>query len=295
MNSGFFLIDKEEGVSSAFVVSRLKKKFNLKKVGHTGTLDPFATGLLICPVNSATRLSSFIVDSTKVYSGTILFGIKTDSDDITGNVISESKSINLTFEDLLKAKDTFLGNIKQVPPKLSAIKINGQRAYDKFRKNEDFEMQEREVQVSSFDILSFDGLEATFRITCSKGTYIRAISRDLGEKLGVPSCLKTLRREKTGKYDVKNAKSVKEISESDIIKWYEIFDDSQRLELESSDIKRLNIGDNIFLEKLAKSEGYKEKFKKYDILYYLGDKENELSGILIKKDNTWNFLVNRIF
>ena len=152
MNSGFFLIDKDEGVSSARVVSKLKKKFNFKKVGHTGTLDPFATGLLVCPINSATRLSNFVLDTKKVYSGIILLGKKTDSDDITGNVMSESSDFKFTFNDILKIRDSFLGKITQVPPKLSAIKIDGKRAYDKFRKNEDFEMKERAVEVFSFEI-----------------------------------------------------------------------------------------------------------------------------------------------
>ena len=185
---------------------------NVKKVRHTGTLDPFATGLLVCPINSATRLSNFVLDTKKVYSGIILLGKKTDSDDITGNVMSESNDFKFTFNDILKIRDSFLGKITQVPPKLSAIKIDGKRAYDKFRKNEDFEMKERAVEVFSFEILHLNDNEISFRICCSKGTYIRSIARDFGEKLGVPSCLKTLRREKTSIFDVKDSKLISEVN-----------------------------------------------------------------------------------
>ena len=294
MDSGFFLIDKEEGVSSAFVVSKLKKKFNLKRVGHTGTLDPFATGLLVCPINSATRLSSFIVDSTKVYSGTILLGKKTDSDDITGNVIKEQKDFSFAIDDLINVRDEFLGKITQVPPKLSAIKIDGKRAYDKFRKNEDFEMKEREVEVFDFEIGNFKDNEITFKIKCSKGTYIRAISRDFGAKLGVPSCLKTLRREATLNFNVSNAKKINDILANDLILWHQIFNDSQKLDLSENEIKKLNVGDNIFLEKLVKSECYKKQFLENDILYYISGNSEQKSGVLKKENSNWRFAVNGI-
>ena len=294
MNSGFFLIDKDEGVSSASVVSKLKKKFNFKKVGHTGTLDPFATGLLVCPINSATRLSNFVLDTKKVYSGIILLGKKTDSDDITGNVMSESSDFKFTFNDILKIRDSFLGKITQVPPKLSAIKIDGKRAYDKFRKNEDFEMKERAVEVFSFEILHLNDNEISFRICCSKGTYIRSIARDFGEKLGVPSCLKTLRREKTSIFDVKDSKLISEVNLEDMILWYKIFDNDQKLLLTDDEINKLNVGNDVFLNNLSISDSYKKKFQENDILYYASSLNEQKSGVLKKVNGIWTFAVNGI-
>lgn len=294
MNSGFFLIDKDEGVSSASVVSKLKKKFNFKKVGHTGTLDPFATGLLVCPINSATRLSNFVLDTKKVYSGIILLGKKTDSDDITGNVMSESNDFKFTFNDILKIRDSFLGKITQVPPKLSAIKIDGKRAYDKFRKNEDFEMKERAVEVFSFEILHLNDNEISFRICCSKGTYIRSIARDFGEKLGVPSCLKTLRREKTSIFDVKDSKLISEVNLEDMILWYKIFDNDQKLLLTDDEINKLNVGNDVFLNNLSNSDSYKKKFQENDILYYTSSLNEQKSGVLKKVNGIWTFAVNGI-
>lgn len=294
MDSGFYLIDKEDGVSSAKVVSSLKKKFNLKKVGHSGTLDPFATGLLVCPCSMATRLASFIQDAKKTYSGVILLGIKTDSDDITGNIISKNDVISFDKERLLEIRNLFLGNITQIPPKLSAIKINGKRAYDKFRNNEDFEMKERKVTVNSFDILEINGCEVSFRIECSKGTYIRAIARDFGDKLGTFATLKTLRREVTGIFNVKNAKKIDEVLKEDMIPWYKIFSDDIKLLLSDSDIKRLNVGDNVLLEKLSKSSEYGNLFLENDMLYYYSSNDILKSGVLIKKDNKWQFAVNGI-
>lgn len=294
MNSGFFLIDKDEGVSSASVVSKLKKKFNFKKVGHTGTLDPFATGLLVCPINSATRLSNFVLDTKKVYSGIILLGKKTDSDDITGNVMSESSDFKFTFNDILKIRDSFLGKITQVPPKLSAIKIDGKRAYDKFRKNEDFEMKERAVEVFSFEILHLNDNEISFRICCSKGTYIRSIARDFGEKLGIPSCLKTLRREKTSIFDVKESKLISEVNLEDMILWYKIFDNNQKLLLTDDEINKLNVGNDVFLNNLSNSDSYKKKFQENDILYYTSSLNEQKSGVLKKVNGIWTFAVNGI-
>ena len=294
MNSGFFLIDKDEGVSSASVVSKLKKKFNFKKVGHTGTLDPFATGLLVCPINSATRLSNFVLETKKVYSGIILLGKKTDSDDITGNVMSESNDFKFTFNDILKIRDSFLGKITQVPPKLSAIKIDGKRAYDKFRKNEDFEMKERAVEVFSFEILHLNDNEISFRICCSKGTYIRSIARDFGEKLGVPSCLKTLRREKTSIFDVKDSKLISEVNLEDMILWYKIFDNDQKLLLTDDEINKLNVGNDVFLNNLSISDSYKKKFQENDILYYTSSLNEQKSGVLKKVNGIWTFAVNGI-
>ncbi|MGI6679976.1 MAG: tRNA pseudouridine(55) synthase TruB [Bdellovibrionota bacterium] len=294
MEAGFFLVDKEKGVSSASVVASLKKKFNLKKVGHTGTLDPFATGLLVCPFNGATRLSSFVQETKKIYSGIILLGTKTDSDDITGNIIERKEVESFSLEELLKVRDLFLGKITQVPPKLSAIKIDGKRAYDKFRHNEDFEMREREVFIESFDIVDFLREEIFFKIVCSKGTYIRALARDFGEKLNTPSTLKELKREALGGFNISDAKKVNNLEFSDMLSWERIFSADCRLYLDDASIERLNVGDSVFLNNLQGSKEYKDKFLSRTILYYKANKANQTSGVLIKKSGSWSFLVNGI-
>ena len=208
--------------------------------------------------------------------------------------MSESNDFKFTFNDILKIRDSFLGKITQVPPKLSAIKIDGKRAYDKFRKNEDFEMKERAVEVFSFEILHLNDNEISFRICCSKGTYIRSIARDFGEKLGVPSCLKTLRREKTSIFDVKDSKLISEVNLEDMILWYKIFDNNQKLLLADDEINKLNVGNDVFLNNLSISDSYKKKFQENDILYYTSSLNEQKSGVLKKVNGIWTFAVNGI-
>ncbi len=293
MKSGVFLVDKEAGITSAGVVSKLKKKFDIKKIGHLGTLDPFATGLLVCPINTATKIAPFLQEGTKIYSGTILFGIKTDSDDITGNILEKS-NVNLSKNEIENISKNFIGKISQVPPKLSAIKIDGKRAYDKFRNEENFEMKAREVNILSFNIISVRENEADFRIECSRGTYIRSIARDLSEALGTVGCLKTLRREASKPFYLKNAKSISNLTFHDLVFWEDLFCDKQKIIVSSYEALRLNIGDNIFLEKLLNLDAYQEKAKKSEMLVYISKDKNLKSGIIVKKDGVWKFAVNAI-
>ncbi len=293
MKSGFFLVDKEADISSAGVVSKLKKKFDIKKIGHMGTLDPFATGLLVCPINMATRLIPFFQDGNKIYSGTILLGTKTDSDDITGNILQES-NVRFSKDEIENISKKFLGNIVQIPPKISAIKINGKRAYDRFRSQEEFEMKSREVQIFSFVINNIFENEIAFQIECSKGTYIRSIARDLGEALGTVACLKTLRREASKPFYVKDAKTISEIKFEDLISWQELFLEDQKIMVSADEALRLNIGDNIFLQELLKSDSYKGKIEKNNLLVYIPEDKNLKSGILVKENDSWKFAVNAI-
>ncbi len=294
MKSGFFLLDKEEGISSFKAISNLRKKLNIKKIGHTGTLDPFATGLLVCTCNNATKLSNYILEGNKAYSGVILLNTETDTCDITGNIITKEEK-EFTKEDIIKVSKKFIGKISQTPPKFSAVKINGKRAYDLARKNIDFEIKEREVEVFKFDILGIEGDEISFYIECSKGTYIRSIARDFGKALGGVACLKALRRETVFPFFVKNAKKVDDISLDDLMRWDMIFDDNQKIYIESDEIaKRLNEGNNVFLEDFVKTSGFKNKFLTFDFLVYIPKNPAFCSGILAKNDGKWKFKINNL-
>lgn len=196
-SSGFLNINKPAGMTSHDVVAILRKKLGIKKIGHSGTLDPFATGVLTIGVNEATRLFEYI-PSDKIYIAEILFGIETDTDDITGSVVKK-ENVSLTLEQIIKSLNKFTGKIKQKPPIYSAININGKRAYDLARENKITldDMKERDSEVFSLQVLSFENV-LKLKIHCSSGTYIRSIARDLGRELETCATLQSLKRTQIG-------------------------------------------------------------------------------------------------
>jgi len=192
-------IDKPKGYSSAKVVAIVKRLTKAKKVGHGGTLDPFATGVLPIAVNRATKQSMAMMNCQKKYLATIKFGEFTDSDDETGNVIESSSnrvSVNIFIKNLAK----FIGDISQQPSKFSAIKINGERAYNLARQGKDFEMSLRQVNISSIKLLTYNHEECEIEIECSKGTYIRTLAKDICLANKICGHLKDLKRLKVGKF-----------------------------------------------------------------------------------------------
>jgi tRNA pseudouridine55 synthase len=204
MNSGVLLIDKPAGVTSAGVVARVKRVLGARKVGHAGTLDPDATGLLICLVNTATKIAPFAVEGLKEYSGIIRLGVRTTSDDLSGELIAESNEIP-AFDQILQAASTFLGVSQQVPPRVSAKKIQGRRAHDLERRGIDFQLQAREVRIDNLLVWSVTANQIGYRMVCTPGTYVRAVARDLGEKLGCGAAAETIRRERSGGLSVVDA------------------------------------------------------------------------------------------
>ena len=214
--SGVFLLNKRAGFSSAQAIALLKRRLGIKKIGHAGTLDPFATGLLVCLVNSATKLADSFQSGVKSYSGVVLLGITTDSDDITGAVLSESDSLP-TAEAVIACAKTFIGKFLQIPPRVSAIKVSGQRAYDLQRKGKEFELQARETEVysSSFEMLDAHNLK--FELCCAKGFYVRSFARDLGEKLGCGATLAVLQRDASLPFSLQQAKFVDQLEWQDLI------------------------------------------------------------------------------
>lgn len=217
METGVLLLDKPSGITSAKALERIKSRFKIKKMGHAGTLDPMATGLLICLVGKATKLASHFEGGRKVYSGTIRFGVTTDSDDITGVTTSESQEIP-SFEVIKDLCEKFLGSIQQTPPSVSAVKVNGRRAYSLVRDSGITPtLSSRSVEIFRFEVIPEDSRTIRFEIECSKGTYIRSIARDLGALAGCGACLHSLRRESSDPFSVAMAKGFDEITESDFV------------------------------------------------------------------------------
>jgi tRNA pseudouridine55 synthase len=207
------LIDKEKGKSSFNIVYRVRKTVNVKKVGHAGTLDPAATGLLIVCIGKMTKEIYKYQDLDKVYSGTIELGKKTPSMDAETEFTEQNDYSFVSNEMIEEARKTFLGEIKQIPPMYSALKQNGKRLYKLARKGVEVERKPREVTIYDFEITRVELPEIDFRIKCSKGTYVRVIANDFGEKLNCGGYLKSLRREAIGEFNVNDALTVDEFRE----------------------------------------------------------------------------------
>ena len=194
-NDGFLVIDKEKGCTSHDCVKQIRKLLNTKKVGHTGTLDPQVTGTLPIAIGSATRFIQYLPQS-KIYKGQIKLGIRTHTDDIQGKIIKQKDWPKITYDQLDQYLDYFRGKIKQIPPKVSSVHVNGERAYKKAFKNENFELVPREVKIDELKLINWDQIKGIIeiKIKCSAGTYIRAIARDLGKLLNSEGCLLELKR-----------------------------------------------------------------------------------------------------
>jgi tRNA pseudouridine55 synthase len=208
---GVLLVDKPGEHTSHDVVARLRGKLRMRKVGHAGTLDPMATGLLIILLGKATRVSQFLISLDKEYEGAVLLGTTTDSQDADGQVMETRPVPPLTREEVAAAMQGFLGDQYQTPPMFSAIKIGGVPLYKKARKGEDVEREPRFIRVMAWDLLGFATPRIEFRMRCSKGTYVRTLAHDLGAKLGCGAHLCALRRTATDRFNVKDALTMEEI------------------------------------------------------------------------------------
>ena len=214
---GLILVDKPEGITSFSAVNAIKRKAQEKRVGHTGTLDPMATGVLPILLGRATALSSLLLEGDKRYIAEIKLGLTTDTDDITGNVISE-KEVNITKIEAETALKGFLGEIEQTPPMYSAIKKDGVRLYKLAREGKTAEIPSRKITVYEVNIISELNDENIIKVEffVSKGTYIRSLARDLGEKLGCGATLYSLRRTATCGFDIDSCVSLDDLNEENI-------------------------------------------------------------------------------
>lgn len=211
---GLLLVDKKSGMTSHDVVERFRRRTKVKKAGHTGTLDPLATGLLVLCVGKATRLQAYLMGMEKTYEGTIQFGWATDSYDADGAAVGEPVEVNVEQVDFAPLIAKFLGEIEQMPPAFSAKKIQGVRAYDLARKGEPVVLTPKRVTVYEFEITAVKGSVAQFRVRSSAGTYMRSIAHDLGQAAGVPAHLKSLRRTAIGNFKVGDAIALDRINEA---------------------------------------------------------------------------------
>lgn len=208
--NGILVIKKEKDYTSRDVVNVLNKTLQTKKIGHTGTLDPIATGVLVVCVGKYTKLVSEITGYDKEYIAEIKLGIKTDTQDITGNII-ETKPFTVNKEQIKEVLSSFLGKNMQTVPLYSAVKINGKKLYEYARKQEKVELPQREIEIKSIELLSFDKDIITFKTTVSKGTYIRSLIEDICKKLGVIGTMNNLKRTKQGPFLIENAYTLEEI------------------------------------------------------------------------------------
>jgi tRNA pseudouridine55 synthase len=212
---GILLVDKPGGLTSHDVVARARRALGTRKIGHAGTLDPMATGLLVLGVEAATRLLTFVVGQDKTYRATIRLGVATDTDDADGQVTGRIDASDVSSDAVADAISHLRGDISQIPSRVSAIKVDGRRAYDLARAGEDVELAAREVTVSRFDVMAErregDILDLDVVVDCSSGTYIRALARDLGAALGVGGHLTALRRTRVGSFDVVDAAALDDL------------------------------------------------------------------------------------
>jgi len=202
---GFLLVDKPSGITSYGVVDRLKKRFRPSRIGHGGSLDPLATGLLVVMLGRATRAASSLLGGDKEYWAEARLGIATDTQDVSGRTIRETDPYSVTRTGLGEALAAFRGEIEQVPPMFSALKSRGERLYDLARRGITVPRPARRVTVREIELVDFSPPAVRLRVVCSKGTYIRTLVHDLGERLGVGACLSALRRTASSPYRIEDA------------------------------------------------------------------------------------------
>lgn len=238
MIDGFINLNKVSGMTSHDAVNRVRKIFSIKKVGHAGTLDPLASGVLPIAIGRATKFIEYLADCNKAYRAEILFGIATDSGDLEGEIISRADDFQMpTIDELNAALKDFIGEIEQTPPKFSAIKIHGRKAYELARKDLDFEMPSRLVKIFNVKLVSVEENSAVIEIECGKGTYIRSLAIDLGERLHLPATLKNLIRLRVGDFDLKNALTLDELGTENILPIENCLNHLPRFELNPNRIR----------------------------------------------------------
>ena len=211
--NGIIVINKPKEYTSHDVVAKVKKILNIKKVGHTGTLDPNATGVLPLLLNTGTKLSKYLIEHDKEYEVTLEIGIKTDTADIEGNVIKKEEVNWKKLNDIEETLNTFLGEQAQIPPIYSAIKVNGKKLYEYARSGQNINIEPRNIQIYKIELQKIDRQknEINFRVHCSKGTYIRSLCEDIAQRLGTIGYMKELTRTKVGNFTINEAVKIEEI------------------------------------------------------------------------------------
>ena len=217
--NGIVIVDKPQGWTSQDVTARLRRVYATRRIGHGGTLDPMATGVLPVFVGRATRGVEFFEHAEKTYVTVLLLGRTTDTQDVTGATLAE-KPVHLSPADIEKVLPRFRGDILQVPPMYSALKVNGRKLYELARKGQEVERQPRPITVFELTNLGFDGTRLSLRVRCSKGTYIRTLCQDIGDALGCGGCMEALRRVRAGEYGIEDAVPLEQLLESETPEQY---------------------------------------------------------------------------
>lgn len=208
---GILLVDKPTGWTSSDVVVKIRNHFKFSKVGHGGTLDPLATGLLVLLIGKGTKLSDRIMGGDKTYEGVLRLGVTTSSQDADGDIVAEHDASRITRDQVEAVIENYIGDIEQIPPMVSAIKKNGVPLYKMARKGEEIERESRKIHVFSLEVLGFENPLVTFRVRSTKGTYVRTLAHDIGNDLGVGGSLDALRRTASGPLSIDQAHTMEEI------------------------------------------------------------------------------------
>ncbi|MBX7137882.1 MAG: tRNA pseudouridine(55) synthase TruB [Oligoflexia bacterium] len=287
MTAGLLLLDKPAGISSAAAIAVAKRRLGIKKIGHAGTLDPNATGLLICLIGGATRLAGWAAGGRKTYTGVIRFGLSTDTEDIWGNIVATSEILPPAATVAEKAR-ALVGTISQVPPAISAIKINGERAYKLARRGENVELRARQVQVEQLNLTPLDASRYGFEVCCSSGTYVRSLARDLGLACGSLACIESLRRIASTPFEVSSAVLPDQAVIENIRPLTELFPNDPGMRLDAGLARRLRAGDERALRELATLYSAAEASER---LYFEAQGREPL-GLLRSAEGAWEFAIN---
>lgn len=214
--NGILIINKPQGYTSHDIVNVLRKKLNTKKMGHTGTLDPSATGVLPILVGQATKISKYLIEHNKTYIAELRLGKKSSTGDLEGEIIEKKDLPALDTEKVEQLLKTFLGKQMQTPPIYSAIKVNGKKAYEYARNNQKIELEPREIEILNIELISLNSNVITYKVKCSKGTYIRTLCEDIAAKLGTVGLMQNLCRVEVNSFNINQAVTLEEIKENDM-------------------------------------------------------------------------------
>jgi tRNA pseudouridine55 synthase len=241
MENGIILLDKEAGVTSRDVDDALMKMFQTRKVGHLGTLDPFATGLLVIGINKGTKFLTYLDDAKKSYIATLKLGASSSTGDPEGEIIP-GVAPSLKKEEIAAKLNSFLGKSEQMPPMTSAIKVHGEALYKAAHRGESVERQARSVEIFSLNLISYEQDTIVFTCTVSRGTYIRVLGEDIAKSLGTTGYLTSLRRLSIGNFSLAQAKKLGELTEKDVIDPTIFITTMKHIEIDESDLKRVQNG-----------------------------------------------------
>lgn len=304
MYNGIVNVYKERGFTSHDVVAKLRGILKQKKIGHTGTLDPDAVGVLPVCLGSGTKLCDMITDRDKTYEAVMLLGKETDTQDISGTVLHECSVEQMremvTDEKISSVIQSFVGEYDQLPPMYSAIKINGKKLYELAREGKEVERKTRRVQIHSIEILNMDFPRVTFRVECSKGTYIRTLCHDIGQKLGVYACMENLTRTKAGPFSLEHALTLSEIEQKVkedtfagmVIPVDQMFQEYPALQVPEKYEKILRNGNPLAVHMM---EGQERKPLKNGDMVRVYDSQGAFAGIYILDDKKGIFRVYKMF